>query len=189
VETRLDWLELGKVSAVAIAVGLDVFAVSVGVGITRLLPRARVRVGLAFALAEIGMQLLGYEIGNGAGKLLGDLAAYAGFALLALIGLLILRKAILAVPEPRVDHTAGLGLLMTALSISLDSLAVGAALPGAGIPLLPLLVLLSITTTVFTWAGLEFGARLGERYERRAEGFAGVMLIVLALGFASERLL
>jgi hypothetical protein len=53
----------------------------------------------------------------------------------------------------------------------------------------PLLILVSITTTLFTFIGLEFGARLGERYERRAEGAAGTMLVVLAALFAVERLL
>jgi hypothetical protein len=49
------------------------------------------------------------------------------------------------------------------------------------IPLLPLLITVSITTTVFTFIGLAFGARLGERYERGAERFAGTLLILLAL--------
>jgi hypothetical protein len=57
-----------------------------------------------------------------------------------------------------------------------------------GIPLLPLLIIVSITTTVFTFIGLEFGARLGERYERGAERAAGTMLVVLAALFAIARL-
>jgi putative Mn2+ efflux pump MntP len=74
------------------------------------------------------------------------------------------------------------------LSISLDSLGVGIALPALSIPLLPLLITVSITTTVFTLIGLAFGARLGERYERGAEGSAGALLILLAVLFAIERL-
>ena len=48
---------------------------------------------------------------------------------------------------------------------------------------------MSVTTNFFTFIGLEFGARLGERYERRAEAAAGTMLVVLAALFAVERLL
>jgi len=51
----------------------------------------------------------------------------------------------------------------------------------------PLLILVSITTTVFTFIGLEFGARLGERYKRGAERAAGTMLVILAALFAIER--
>ena len=73
---------------------------------------------------------------------------------------------------------------MTSLSISLDSLGVGIALPAVGIPLLPLLIMVSITTTAFTFTGLAFGARLGERYEHGAERAAGLILVVLAVLFA-----
>jgi putative Mn2+ efflux pump MntP len=81
-----------------------------------------------------------------------------------------------------------MGLLLTSLSISLDSLGVGIALPAVAIPLVPLLILVSITTTLFTFIGLEFGARLGERYERGAERAAGTTLVTLAALFAIERL-
>jgi len=78
---------------------------------------------------------------------------------------------------------------MTSLSISLDSLGVGVSLPGVPIPMLPLLILVSITTTAFTVIGLAFGARLGERYERGAERVAGTMLVVLAALFTLGRVM
>jgi putative Mn2+ efflux pump MntP len=53
----------------------------------------------------------------------------------------------------------------------------------------PLLILVSITTTTFTFIGLEFGARLGEWYERGAERAAGALLVVLAVSFTIERFL
>jgi len=65
---------------------------------------------------------------------------------------------------------------------------VGFALPGVSIPLLPLLITISISTTIFTFVGLEFGARLGERYEKGAERAAGVILILLAVMFTIEHL-
>jgi putative Mn2+ efflux pump MntP len=134
------------------------------------------------------MQMIGYELGTRAGQMLGDVATYVGFALLALIGFLMIRKSFRHSSEATFDATGGTGLLVTSLSISLDSLGVGIALPGVGIPLLPLLIIVSITTTVFTLIGLEFGARLGERYERGAERAAGTMLVVLAALFAIARL-
>jgi len=186
-EIHDNLIALGKVFVVALAVGLDVLAVAVGVGVTRPGLRAGVRMGLAFAGAEIAMQLIGYEIGAQAGQWLGAIAAYTGFALLAVVGLLMLRNALRASSEAAFDATSGGGLLMIALSISLDSLAVGIALPAAGISIFPLMITVSITTTVFTLIGLAFGARLGERYEHGAEGLAGAILILLAIFFVVER--
>jgi putative Mn2+ efflux pump MntP len=177
-----------KVLGVSLAVGLDVLAVSVGVGVMQLSLNARLRLGFAFAGSEIAMQVVGYELGAGAGKLLGQVATYVGLALLATIGCLMIRNSLRHGPKPEFDATRGAGLLIASLSISLDSLGVGIALPVVGIPLLPLLITVSITTTTFTFVGLEFGARLGERYERGAERAAGAMLVMLAVLFAIERL-
>jgi putative Mn2+ efflux pump MntP len=184
-----DLIALGKTLGVALAIGLDVLAVSVGVGLAKIALAARLRLGLAFATSEITMQVVGYELGAGAGRVLGEVGAYAGFALLALVGAFMIRNSLRTAPEKEFDATRGVGLLMTSLSISMDSLGVGVALPATAIPLLPLLVILSITTTAFTFIGLAFGARLGERYERRAERLAGIILIILAALFTVERLI
>jgi manganese efflux pump family protein len=183
-----DLLVLAKVITVAIAVGLDVLAVSVGVGVARLAWDASVRVGLAFASSEIVMQVVGFGLGAGLGRMIGDIASYTGFALLALVGFFMIRASLRKEDEKKFDATRGAGLLLTSLSISLDSLGVGFALPGVSIPLVPLLITLSISTTIFTFIGLRFGARLGERYERGAERAAGFILIVLAALFTVERI-
>jgi putative Mn2+ efflux pump MntP len=162
----------------------------VGVGIARLALDSSLRVGFAFAGSEIAMQAIGYELGAGAGYLLGEVAAYVGFALLALIGILMIRKSLRhPLSEAKFDPTKGAGLIIASLSISLDSLGVGIALPALAIPLIPLLVTVSITTTVFTLIGLAFGSRLGELYERGAERAAGAVLVVLAGLFLIQRLI
>jgi putative Mn2+ efflux pump MntP len=178
---------MANIFAVAFAVGLDVLAISVGVGVAQIPAKARLRMGIAFAGAEIAMQAIGYELGAGAGRMLGEVAIYAGLVLLAGVGCLMIRNSFRHPSKAEFDVTRGAGLVMTSLSISLDSLAVGMALPSVGIPLLPLLIVLSITTTIFTFTGLSFGARLGARYERGAERSAGAILIILAALFALER--
>jgi len=182
-----DVIVLGKVFAVALAVGLDVLAISLGVGVAGLASDASLRVGFAFASSEIAMQVIGYGLGAGASHMLGEVAAYIGFALLASIGIVMIRKSFRHESEANLDATKGVGLLIASLSISLDSLGVGIALPALAIPLLPLLVTVSITTAIFTSIGLTFGARLGERYERNAERGAGAILVLLAGLFALER--
>jgi putative Mn2+ efflux pump MntP len=55
-----DLISLAKILAVALAAGLDVLAVSVGIGIARLAFDARVRLGFIFAGSEIAMQIVGF---------------------------------------------------------------------------------------------------------------------------------
>jgi manganese efflux pump family protein len=188
-EIQNDLIVFAKIFAVALAVGLDVLAVSVAVGIAQVARNTTWRLGFAFASAEITMQVIGYELGARAGELLGQIGAYAGFGLLAIVGVLMIRSSLRDKHEADIKATGGMGLLMTSLSISLDSLGVGVALPGAGIPLLPLLIIISISTMVFTLFGLAFGALLGERWEHSAERVAGIMLVGLAALFAANRLI
>jgi putative Mn2+ efflux pump MntP len=185
----LDWTVLGKVLAVALAVGLDVLAISIGVGVAGVATQVRYRLGIAFASAEIAMQFIGYQLGRGAGAVLGELANFVAFALLAFIGSMMIRSALGGSREGEFDNTRGVGLLTTSLAISLDSLGVGVALPAARIPLGPTLVTVSITTTIFTLVGLAFGGRLGKRFEHQAEGIAGGILIILAIAFLVEHLI
>jgi len=183
-----EHVTLLKILSIAIAIGLDVFAISIGIGITSSQWPVRLRLGTAFATAEISMQIIGYELGSGAGRLLGEIAEWIGLGLLALVGAFMIRESYNHSSEASFDMTRGAGLLITSLSISLDSLGVGFALPGLGIPLVPLLITVSITTTIFTFAGLISGRRLGERYEHDAERAAGTMLILLALLFSIQHL-
>lgn len=182
-----DLIVLGKVVAVALAVGFDVLAVSLGVGVAGLPGGAGLRVGIAFATSEISMQIIGYVLGTGASRMLGEVAADLGYVLLGSIGLLMIRSSSRSTSEATFDASRGAGLLFASLSISLDSFGVGIALPALAIPLLPLLITVSITTAAFTSIGLRFGARLGERYERSAERTAGTILVALAALFAFER--
>jgi len=134
------------------------------------------------------MQVVGYELGSGAGKLLGEVATYVSLALLATIGWMMIRNSIRNRSKPEFDATRGAGLLVTSSSISLDSLGVGIALPAVGISLLPLLITVSITTKTFTFIELEFDARLSEHYECGVERAAGALLILLAVLFVIEQL-
>jgi hypothetical protein len=82
-----------KILGIAVAVGLDVLALSIAVGIMQLPWNSRIRLGLAFSGSEVIMQVIGYGICTGAGELVGAIANYAGFAVLAGVGLYIFRES------------------------------------------------------------------------------------------------
>lgn len=100
-----ELIVVAKVLAVALAVGLDVLAVSIGVGVAQVAREVSVKVWLAFASSEITMQVVGYELGAGAGRMLGEVGAYAGFALLALVGVLMIRSSLLDPRETQFEAT------------------------------------------------------------------------------------
>jgi manganese efflux pump family protein len=176
-----------KLLGIAFAVGLDVFALSIAVGIMQIPWNARIRLGFAFSGAEVLMQVIGYAIGTGAGRLVGTIADYAGFAVLAGVGWFIVRESFSA-EEHTFKADSGWGLIAACASISLDSLGIGVSLPGVPLPLAPLLATVAVSTIIFTTVGLAFGTQLGQRYQRLAGRIAGVVLIVLAIFFTVQHL-
>jgi putative Mn2+ efflux pump MntP len=176
-----------KILGIACAVGLDVLALSIAVGVMRIDWNARLRLGAAFSVAEVLMQVVGYAIGTGAGRVAGVVAAYLGFAVLACVGAFIFRESF-ATDAPIFRADSGWGLIAASASISLDSLGIGVSLPGVPLPLIPLLATVAVSTLIFTAMGLAFGERLGHRYKRIAQRVAGVVLVLLAGVFTVQHL-
>ena len=177
----------GRILAVALAIGLDVVALSTAVGIKAPPWNVRLRLGAAFASAELAMQVIGLLLGTGFGRVVGEVATWLGLLVLALIGAWILREGF-SEGDHEFDVGTGPGLALASLSISLDSLGVGFALPALKLPLFPLLSTVAVSTVCFTFVGLAFGEVLGHRFEKNAERLAGIVLIALAAVFAYQHL-
>ena len=178
-----------KIFVVAVSLGLDVFAVSVGVGMKGTDRNVKIRIGIAFALAEVTMTVLGVLIGQAAGRLLGDTAGYLGFAALVGVGIYMIYESVReSETVGGFDLSRGWGLLLGALSISLDSLGIGFSILYIGVPLGISLVFIGVTSVVSTTLGLMLGKRLGQVAEEQAALWAGIVLILTGVAFAALKL-
>ncbi|HTJ26815.1 MAG TPA: manganese efflux pump [Candidatus Limnocylindria bacterium] len=177
---------LTKILVVALSLGLDVFAVSVGVGMRGTEGALKLRIGAAFAAAEVSMTLIGVGIGHVAGHLIGEGAGYLGFAALIGVGAYMIYEALRGTHEGGgFDLSRGWGLLLGALSISLDSLGIGFSILYIGVPLGFSVACIAIVSIVSTTLGLALGKRLGVIAEEYAALVAGVVLILTGLTFAA----
>lgn len=177
-----------RILTVALAIGLDVLALSTAIGIKGPPWNVRLRLGAAFAAAELCMQVVGLLLGTGFGRIVGEIATWLGLLVLAGIGAWILREGFTDDDDHEFDVQTPTGLVLASLSISLDSLGVGFALPALKLPLVPLLSTVAVSTVCFTFAGLAFGKALGHAFEKNAERGAGIVLIALAIVFAYQHL-
>jgi putative Mn2+ efflux pump MntP len=177
-----------KVTIVALSLGLDVFAVSVGVGMRGVPVPLRWRIGLAFTTAEVSMTLIGAGLGAVAGRLVGGVAGYIGFAALAGVGIYMIVQSAGENEAGGIDFSRGWGLLVGAISISLDSLGIGFSILYIGAPLAVSLVTIAIVAASSTALGLTLGRVLGVRAEESAGRWAGIILLLTGLGFAALKL-
>lgn len=119
---------------VAVSLGLSNFAASVGVGVSGIDARARLRAGVVFGLFEAGMPTLGLLLGRGLATSLGHPAHWIGAALLVATGSYAVIQALRSPPShgeqapaaPAGQRTGR--LLVTGAALSIDNLAVGFAL-------------------------------------------------------------
>ncbi len=177
-----------KVGILAFSLGLDSLSVAAGIGMGGVTRRQLWHIGLLFALAQGLMPGVGIVLGQVLGHVLGEVAGYVGFGALMALGAVVIWEA-LRRPHRPLNLSSGWGLVLAALSISLDSVAVGFTLGLLETPVWVSLALIALSGFLFTFLGLAVGARIGRRVERWAQPVAGGVLLATGLGLLLQKLL
>jgi len=171
---------------VAAALGVDNFAAAIGIGVSGIDTRTRLRVGIIFGVFEAGMPIVGLALGRGLAGTLGHPAHWIGAALLiatGAYGLIQARRADPAEGPPPSQHIGKLAV--TGLALSIDNLAVGFALGTYHLGLAVSATVIGAISAAMTLAGLELGARIGTRTGRCGEYLGGAILILVGAAIAA----
>jgi manganese efflux pump family protein len=172
---------------VSLSVGLSNFAGAIGIGLSGIDARTRIRVGLAFGFFEALMPLIGLLLGQAVARYIGGhVAGYVAGGILILTGAYTIwqgwgleRKE----QPPRRLQTHS--LIVTAMALSIDNLAVGFALAVYHVQIVLAAVTMGVVSVVMSLLGLELGHRLGRRIEGWSEELGGAMLIVVGIAIAT----
>src|SRR5260370_27422225 len=111
---------------VSISVGLTMFAGAIGMGLSGISARTRLRVGIAFGVFEALMPIAGLLLGQAVAGYLGHIAKYVGSAILILVGAYTIwqgRRVTSEEPQPERTDIPTPRLIITALAVILDDLA------------------------------------------------------------------
>ena len=93
----------------AVALGLSNFAAAIGIGVSGVRGRDRVRIAVVFGVFEAGMPILGVALGQGLAASLGHAARWLGGAVLIVIGVTSLISAWRHGPRGPLGHTGNPG--------------------------------------------------------------------------------
>jgi manganese efflux pump family protein len=173
---------------VSVSVGLSNFAGAIGIGLSGIDARTRIRVGIAFGLFEAIMPIIGLLVGQAVAGYFGHLARYVGGGILILTGAYTIWQGRQVESEEKRPGPKDLRthrLIVTAAALSIDNLAVGFALAIYHIPIVLAAVTMGVISVAMSLAGLELGHRLGAVVEARAEELGGVVLIGVGLALAT----
>jgi putative Mn2+ efflux pump MntP len=169
---------------VAVALAMDVFAVSLGVGTSGRAAdlRARLRLAFHFGFFQGAMTVLGWLLGEAVSAWIASWDHWVALVLLAFVGGRMIREGL----QPdrvslAVDPTRGSAMLIVCLATSIDALAVGLSLAILGVSILPAALVIGLVSFVLGLMGMQAGGMLGSRFGPRMEIVGGLLLIAIGI--------
>ncbi|KSU88807.1 hypothetical protein A2U94_05880 [Bacillus sp. VT 712] len=172
--------ELITLVIMAFALGMDAFSVGLGMGLVRLRFRQIFYIGVIIGLFHIWMPLLGMFIGKLLSDKLGMLATYGGGVLLLILGIQMIYSSFKRDEEPFIKPV-GWGLMIFALSVSLDSFSVGLSLGIFGARTFLTIMIFGVVSMLLTWLGLLLGRRVQGWLGSYSEALGGSILLAFGI--------
>lgn len=203
---------MGILSIILIGLGLsmDAFAVSVsnGMAIKELRLGKALRIGLFFGGFQALMPILGWVAGFQFKDYIVSFDHWIAFALLAFIGIKMIREALenkeegvcgcteeVAVSKHEMhqdksseDALSFKCLVVLAIATSIDALAVGVSFAFLKVSILQSAVLIGLITLFICTAGVYIGKKFGDLLKKQAEIAGGTILILIGLKILVEHL-
>ncbi|WP_409293477.1 manganese efflux pump MntP family protein [Peribacillus sp. SCS-37] len=172
--------ELISLMSMAFALGMDAFSIGLGMGMFKMRMRRVLFIGVTVGFFHILMPLLGMAGGRFLSGTFGTFAGYAGGLLLMILGIQMLLGGLKGSGETIVAPV-GAGLIMFAISVSLDSFSVGLTLGIYGARTALVLICFGTAAAILTWAGLILGRKVQGMLGRYSLLLGGAILF--AFGF------
>lgn len=185
-------MQLLTISAIAVALAMDAFAVAIATGVMlkKVSFRQNFRLAWHFGLFQAMMPVLGWSAGLSIRSWIENYAHWAAFGLLAFVAQGMLRAAFKKQEgeNERKDPTRGLTMVMLSVATSIDALAVGLSLSMISVSIWTPALIIGLVAGAFTTAGMHLGKKIGSatRMSRYAEALGGVVLLLIGLNILRE---
>ena len=177
---------------VAVGLSMDAFSVSICKGLTtkRFSWRMALICGLWFGFFQALMPTIGYFLGAQFQELIEAYDHWIAFGLLFLIGANMIREAVVGENEED-KSSSSLDLktmLVLAVATSIDALAVGVSFACIQVNIWMAILIIGVTTFLFSILGVKIGNVFGSKYEKSAGIVGGIILILIGLKILLEHL-
>lgn len=179
-----------EILIIAVGVSMDAFAVSVckGLSVQQLRPKHAGMTALWFGGFQAMMPLIGYFVGVSFAGFVSSVDHWIAFILLGIIGGNMLKESFGKGEENVAPDFSFRTMLAMAVATSIDALAVGVSFAFLNVNIWQAVLLIGVTTGLFSAVGVYIGNMFGSRYKSKAEFVGGVILIVMGLKILIEHL-
>lgn len=168
-----------------LALSLDSFRVSLGLGAMKLRPMRQAQIALAFGLCDALAPLVGLLIGQSFVRYVGAWAEHLGPLMLCAYGIYVIYVARRCAEKGAREHDRSI-VLGLPLSMSLDNLIAGTSLGIIGLPLVLSVVVIGAMSGLMSLAGLRLGGIAVNYLPFKAEPLGGVALVFIGIALAFE---
>jgi putative Mn2+ efflux pump MntP len=181
-------MDLLTLVLIAIALGIDAFAVSLSAGayLIRADARQTFRLSFHFGLFQFFMPVLGWLAGFRLAHVIQAVDHWVAFGLLGLIGGKMVWESFQGGEKLKKDVTRGWSLVALSVATSIDALAVGFSLSMLGTTIIFPAVLIGIVAGLMSLVGVRLGERVSGMLGRRVEFVGGVVLISIGIRIVLE---
>lgn len=177
---------------IAIALGIDAFAVSLSAGayLVKADSRQTFRLSFHFGLFQALMPIFGWLAGTTFVSLIEDVDHWIAFGLLVIIGGRMLYNA-----SQKEDHrirrdvTKGWSLISLSLATSIDALAVGLSLSLISVDIVFPSIVIGIVAAVMSLIGIRLGERISHIIGTHMEFIGGIVLILIGVKIVIEHIM
>lgn len=174
-----------------IGLAMDASAVSIAKGMS--LPNEKIKnyalkLGLAFGIFQGLMPLIGYLAGSTFSGYIQSVDHWVAFILLALIGLNMIKESREKKENEEVSDLPLKVILLLAIATSIDALAIGVSFAFLKVNIVLACSIIAIVTFILSFICVMVGKRLGSLFQKYAEIFGGIILMMIGAKILIEHL-
>ncbi|MDR0266696.1 manganese efflux pump MntP family protein [Paenibacillus sp.] len=181
-ETSADLGQLIAILIMAAALGMDAFSLGIGIGMKGIRLLDVLKMSFLIGIFHIVMPLLGMFTGHYVSSLLGQVTSYAAGGLLILLGIHMVWNSFKGGGEIRlIDHRSLPGMILVALSVSVDSFSVGVSLGMFRSNLVLTVLAFGFFGGIMSVLGLLLGRSASRNLGDYGEALGGAILLAFGL--------
>lgn len=187
-----------EILLIGIGLSMDAFSVSICKGLTtkKFSWKMALSCGLWFGFFQALMPVIGYYLGEQFEQYITAVDHWIAFGLLFLIGANMIREAFSKKEVENVEQEnfplstfrSQLQMFPLAIATSIDALAVGISFACIQVRIWSSVLIIGVTTFLFSVAGVKIGNVFGSRFEKSAEILGGAILILIGTKILLEHL-
>ena len=183
-------MSLIELFIIAVGVSMDAFAVSIckGLSVRKLKVEHVVKAGLWFGGFQALMPLLGYYVGVHFSGMVSSVDHWIAFVLLGIIGFNMIKESREEEEEEVAPDFSFRTMLAMAVATSIDALAIGVSFAFLKVDIWMSVLLIGITTCLFSMIGINIGNVFGSKFKSTAELLGGIILVVMGIKILIEHI-